>query len=205
MGLRRSWAMRESAKHAAAFALQSEHIKQLHNTVETGNAVLLGHLTNSTLLEPATVTRTQQTSVITTGASNTKRQKRNKSYRLRVILPRWFVNCVWELGVHEADGVWTTQIWTVNVRPRHAVVFEYVRSGDVEAVRELLQSGKLSMRDFRVGHYKDESLFEVSITYTTTQKAYQAYSKFCRLQPRTDISHFAGSCYNRARSSTAMR
>jgi hypothetical protein len=203
--LRRSWAIRESARHAAAFALQSEHIKQIHNTVETGNAVLLGHLTNSTLLEPPTATRTQQTSVITTGASNTKRQKRNKSYRLRVNLPRWFVTCVWELGVHEADGVWTTQIWTVNVRPRHAVVFEYVRSGDVEAVRELRQSGKLSMRDYRDGQYKDESLFEVSITYTTTQKANQAYSKFCRLQPRADISRFAGSCYNRARSSTAMR
>jgi hypothetical protein len=197
--------MRESAKHVAAFALQSEHIKQLHNTVETGNAVLLGHLTNSTLLEPATATRTQQTSLITTGASNTERQKRNKSYRLRVNLPRWFVNCVWELGVHQADGVWTTQIWPVNVRPSSAVVFDYVSSGDVEAVRELLQSGKLSMRDYRDGHYKEESLFEVSITYTTTQRANQAYSKFCRLQPRADISRFAGSCYSRAHCSIGMK
>jgi hypothetical protein len=123
--------MRESAKHAAAFALQSDHIKQLHSTVVTGNAALLGHVLNSNLLEPAASTQTQQTSVIRTGASEPKRQKRDKSYRLRVSLPPWFLNCVWELGIHQADGVWTAQIWPINVRPRSALVFDYVRSGDV--------------------------------------------------------------------------
>lgn len=161
--------MRESTKHAAAFALQSEHIRRLHNTVETGNAVLLGHMTNSTLLEPATSTRTQQKSVVTADSTKPRRQKRDRSYRLRVSLPRWFVNRVWELGVHESDGVWTTQIWPVNVRPDSAVVFDYVRSGDLEVVRGLLQSGQLSMRDHsRGGEFGDESLFEVSIAHTTT-------------------------------------
>jgi hypothetical protein len=153
--------MRESAKHAAAFALQSEHIKQLHNTVETGNAVLLGHVTNSALLEPAAMIPKQQNSLDRAGADRPKRQRRDRSYRFRVSLPRWFVNCVWELGVHEADGVWTTQMWPVNVRPESAVVFEYVRSGDVEAVRELLNSRQLSLRDHMHRWDGDLSLFEV--------------------------------------------
>jgi hypothetical protein len=158
--------MRESAKHAAAFALQSEHIKQLHNTVVTGNAALLGHVLNSNLLEPAASTHTKLTSVIKTGASKLKRQKRDRSYRLRVSLPHWFSNCVWELGVHQADGVWSAQIWPINVRPESAVVFDYVKSGDVEAVRELLQSGQLSMRDHasRGRNYRSRSLPEVITT-----------------------------------------
>jgi hypothetical protein len=100
-------------------------------------------------------------------ASEPKRQKRDKSYRLRVSLPPWFLNCVWELGIHQADGVWTAQIWPINVRPGSALVFDYVRSGDVEAVRELLQSGQLSMRDYACQGRLNRSLPEVSITKST--------------------------------------
>jgi hypothetical protein len=165
--------MRESAKHAAAFALQSEHIKQLHNTVTTGNAALLGHLSNSHILEPVTSARTQQTSMIRAAGAT---KKRNKSYRLRISLPSWFVNCIWELGVHEADGVWTTQIWPVNVRPRSAVVFEYVESGDVEAVRGLLRSGSLSMRDHTPFKGKNVSIFDVSVANESTWTDQSTYS-----------------------------
>jgi hypothetical protein len=187
--------LRESAKHAAAFALQSEHIKQLHRTVETGNAALLGHITNLNLLVPAASTQTQQTSMMRAGTAETKRQKRNKSYRLRVSLPRWFMNCVWELGVHEADGVWTTQIWTVNVRPYQAVVFDYVRSGDVEAVRELLQSGQLSMRDHEHYGSRSRSLFEVS---TSHSEPWPSKLTVCRWQPQKEDLSCADFCYKRA-------
>lgn len=156
--------MRESAKHAAAFALQSEHIKQLQNTVTTGNAALLGHLSNSNILEPVASVQTEQTSMIRGGTT----RKPNKSYRLRVSLPRWFTNCVWELGVHEADGVWTSQIWTVNIRPGSAVVFDYVNTGDVKVVRELLQSGRLSMRDHISLEDKNMSIFDVSVAREST-------------------------------------
>lgn len=64
--------------------------------------------------------------------------------------------------MHEADGVWTTQIWPINVRPGSAVVFDYVSSGDVEAVRELLRSGNLSLRDYMHHGTRNHSLFEVS-------------------------------------------
>lgn len=96
-------------------------------------------------------------------------------------LPRWFVNCVWELGVHEADGVWTTQIWPVNLRPSSSVVFDYVASGDVEAVRELLRSGHLSVRDQAQDEYEDMSIFEVGNTHKTTQSHKQAYMYFFKM------------------------
>lgn len=167
--------MRESAKHAAAFALQSEHIKQLHRTVELGNTALLGRIANSNLLEHAASTGTRHISAVGSEAIKSRRSKRGRSYRLRVSLPRWFVNCVWELGVHEADGVWTTQIWPVNVRPYSSVVFDYVKSGDVEAVRELLRSGHLSMRDQAQYGYEDLSIFEVGDIHKTTRSHKQAY------------------------------
>jgi hypothetical protein len=157
--------MRESTKHAAAFALQSEHIRRLHDIVETGNAVLLGHLANSNLLEPSAFAQTGQNSVLRNSATSLRRQKRGRSYRLRVSLPRWFVKCVWELGVHEADGVWTTQIWPINVRPSNALVFDYVRSGDVKDVRELLRSGHLSLRDHTSFNGKELSIFQVSLVH----------------------------------------
>jgi hypothetical protein len=160
--------MREHVEQAAAIALQSElqteHFEQLQETVEAAKAVFLGRTTNQTLSESSGSTQAQNTVAVRSGARRPRRSKRDRSYRLRVSLPHWFVNCVWELGLHEADGVWTTQIWSVNVRPSTAVVFEYVQSGDVEAVRELLQSGQLSIRDHMdCGlHFPQMSLFEVS-------------------------------------------
>jgi hypothetical protein len=163
--------MREGAKHAAAFALQSEHIKRLHNTVVVGNAALLGHVLNSNLLEPPAATQTHQNFLSKNDATRPRASKRGRSYRMRVSLPRWLVNCVWELGVHQADGVWAAQIWAVNLRPESALVFDYVRSGDVEAVRELLQSGQLSMRDHACfGGIYNCSLPEVSITKSTVHR-----------------------------------
>ena len=49
----------------------------------------------------------------------------------------------------------------MNVRPTSAVVFEYVENGDVDAVRELLHSRKLSLRDHMHSWDGDLSLFEV--------------------------------------------
>ena len=153
------------ANQAAAFAtqreLQIEHFRQLKEAVEEAKAAFFGQVTNPTPMGSAVVVQTQQTSIARTDAAKSSRSRRDRSYRLRVSLPRWFVNCVWELGVHEADGVWTTQIWPVNVRPESAVVFEYVEDGDVEAVDKLLHSRQLSLRDHMRSWDGDLSLFEV--------------------------------------------
>lgn len=77
------------------------------------------------------------------------------------------MSCVLECGVRESEGVWTAQIWPVNVRPESAVVFDYVRSGDVEAVRGLLQSGQLTMRDHAHLAERNLLLLEVSLELKT--------------------------------------
>jgi hypothetical protein len=157
--------MREHANQAAAFArqreLQIEHFKQLQETFEAAKAAFQGQIANPAHLEPPAVTQAQHDSAARTAVTESRRHKHDRSYRVRVSLPRWFVNCVWELGVYETDGVWTTQIWPVNVRPTSAVVFEYVENGDVEAVRGLLHSRKLSLRDHMHSWDGDLSLFEV--------------------------------------------
>lgn len=160
--------MREHANQAAAFArqreLQIEHFKKLQETFEAAKAAFQGQIANPALLEPPAVTQAQHDSAARTAVTESRRHKHDRSYRVRVSLPRWFVNCVWELGVHEADGVWTTLFLPVNVRPHGAVVFDYVEAGDVDAVRDLLDSDRLSLRDHRYSDYRqDESLFDVSL------------------------------------------
>jgi hypothetical protein len=160
--------MREHANQAAAFArqreLQIEHFKQLQETFEAAKAAFQWQIANTALPEAPAVTQIQQDSAARTAVTTPRRQKRDRSHRLRVSLPRWFVNCVWELAVHEADGVWTTLFLPVNVRPHGAVVFDYVEAGDVDAVRDLLDSDRLSLRDQRYSNYRqDESLFDVSL------------------------------------------
>jgi hypothetical protein len=76
-----------------------------------------------------------------------ERQKRTWLCKLRLSLPLWLVNRVWEFGLREAEGGWTAQLYPIMVRPRSACVLDFVYSGDVHTVRRLLRSGQLSVRD----------------------------------------------------------
>ena len=65
--------------------------------------------------------------------------------------------------MHECDSVWTFQLSPINIRPAHTVAFDFVRAGDVGAVRELLRSRKLSVRDCEQTNNGVSTLLEVSI------------------------------------------
>jgi hypothetical protein len=166
-------------EQVAAFAiqrqLQIEHFKQLQESFEAAKAAFLGQTAIQSRPELADPPQTQQALVVRVGTPNSNRPKRDRSYRLRVSLPRWFVHCVWELGAHEEDGVWKTVFWPVNLRPKSAVAFDYVKSGNVEAVRKLLQSRHLSIRDHMYHWGRNMSLFDVSLTRKMAQMAKQAY------------------------------
>jgi hypothetical protein len=91
------------------------------------------------------------------------RRKRTWLCKFRVSLPLWLVNRVWEFGLREADGGWTAQLYPIMVRPRDTYVFDFVYSGDVDAVRRLLRSGQLSVRD-HVQHWDGlMNLLQVSV------------------------------------------
>ena len=80
-------------------------------------------------------------------ALKVRNQKRGPLRKIRIALPRYFTNCVWEFGLQEYGNGWAMQLQPINERPPESIAFSVVRSGCVSAVRALLESGSLSMQD----------------------------------------------------------
>jgi hypothetical protein len=143
--------MRETAKHATALTLQSQRIESLQDSFESGNTALIGHIEklSATKLTNGSWTHQGLTSAHDKGPGVLRRRstKRTKAHTFRLGLPTWLVDCVWEFGVHASASVWSVQVYSINIRPQYSCVFEVVRRGNVKAVRELLASGQLSLRD----------------------------------------------------------
>lgn len=139
--------MRQHMQQAATAALHSERLSRLQDTLESGNSQVLGHVT-------ALAHRMEPSPLNSDLGQHTKPKRlpyrelrRKKVYKFRLSLPRWFSESVWDFGVYASEGIWAIYLQHMNVRPWSAYVFEVVRSGDVEAVRCLLQSGHLSFQD----------------------------------------------------------
>ena len=156
--------MRQHTQQAATAALHSERLSRLQDTLESGNSQLLGHVT-------ALAHREKKPSSfrLDLGQQHTKpnRQlhkdpRRKKLYKFRLSLPRWFSESVWDFGMYVSEGSWAVYLQHMNIRPSEASIFEVVESGNVEAVRQLIQSGRLSFQDCadKAGHCA--SLLEVS-------------------------------------------
>lgn len=90
-------------------------------------------------------------------------QKRRSLRKIRLALPRYFTNCVWEFGLQESGNGWAMQLHPVNERPLESFVFNVVVSGCVPAVRALLESGDLSMQDYAAAteYWPRRSLLDV--------------------------------------------
>jgi hypothetical protein len=143
--------MRETAKYATALTSQSQRLERLQDSLESGNTTLIGHIENlsSTRLVDDSWTHQGWTSARDKGPDVLTRQstKHTRAHTFRLGLPTWLVDCVWEFGVHASASVWSVQVYSINIRPYYSCVFEVVHRGDVKAVRELLASGQLSLRD----------------------------------------------------------
>jgi hypothetical protein len=143
--------MRETAKHATTLTLQSQRLEHLQDSLESGNTALIGHLEklSGTRLTDGPLTHQDLTLAHDKGPDELRRKstKRTKAHTFRLGLPTWLVDCVWEFGVHASASVWSVQVYSINIRPQYSCVFEVVRRGNVKAVRELLASGQLSLRD----------------------------------------------------------
>jgi hypothetical protein len=154
---------------ATALALQSQHTERLKDSIESGNTTLIGHIANlsHTMTRLANGSSPHQipmpaldNDLDVLRCESTKRPKA-RTYRLG--LPNWLTDCVWEFAVQSSANVWTVQVYNINIRPRRCYVFDVVSSGDVKAVRELLEFGQLSLRDRAHNSYgPDRTLLEVS-------------------------------------------
>jgi hypothetical protein len=123
----------------------SSHILQLHSlehTVQDGNALILDRLAVSEIQE-----KIQDVVLSSSRAFEVRKPKTQKRHKIRIALPRFFTDRVWEFGLQESENGWAMQLHPVIERPLDSFVFNVVRSGSVPAVRRLLESGDLSMQD----------------------------------------------------------
>lgn len=140
--------MRQHMQQAATATLHSARLSRLQDTLESGHSQLLGHVTalahremEPSSLEPDLGQHTKPKRI------PRRELWRKKVYKFRLSLPRWFSESVWDFGLYASEGIWAIYLQHMNVRPWSAYVFGFVESGDVEAVRRLLQSGHLSFQD----------------------------------------------------------
>jgi hypothetical protein len=199
---RRSWNMQQAAKHGAALSLQSQQLEKLQTSVESGNLALIGHIT--TLTSQGVIPSKTPVQCALSGheippkCSVRKRAKQGADYTFRLRLPRRLVNCVWEFGLYERDCVWTLQLKPINIRPASTYVFDFVRAGDVGAVRRLLESGQMSIHDRQTFKNGSRSLLEVSeIHYHSRLRA--VLLTVNRWQRVTATLSFADFCCRRPR------
>jgi hypothetical protein len=151
--------MRQAAKQASILTMHGQHIERVQSSVELGNRTLLERIADFAAQSDSNSSTASTSSarhhsdhdkvrLCATAMNLVKKKSQNdRSHRFHLPLPVWLVGNVWELGVRQCNGAWTFQLSPVNIRPRHTYVFDFVRAGDIEAVRELLRSGKLSVHD----------------------------------------------------------
>ena len=147
-----SWSLNEAARNAVLLTSQndalSSHILRLHShkdTVQNGNVMTLDHLTVSKCKDGS-----QDEVPCSSQALEVRKphnQKRRPLHKIRIALPRYFTDCVWEFGLQESGNGWVVQRHPINERPPDSFVFYVVRSGSVPAVRALFKSGSLLMQD----------------------------------------------------------
>lgn len=69
------------------------------------------------------------------------------SRRYRIDMLRWFTNKVWDISLQTAAGDWQLNLRTWNVVPMGAPIFTLCSEGDLPGVRDLLSSGRATLRD----------------------------------------------------------
>jgi hypothetical protein len=188
--------VRESARHAAALSLQAQRLVMLQTAVESGNLALMGHITTSASrkVDPAgnPSQQTHDNGHVVGRRSPRKRPKNSTEYKFLLALPHRLVKCIWEFSVHECDNAWTFQLKPVNIRPARTYAFDFVRAGDVRAVRELIRSRQLSAQDREPSSNGSRTLLEVGdmhqslhllpglITYPQQMAARNGHLGLCR-------------------------
>jgi hypothetical protein len=145
-------------------------LDMLQSSIESGNLALIGHITTiasqqATTSGPDPPQQVHVDSSVLARRKLPKRSRNGTEYKFRLALPHCLVKCIWEFSVHECDNAWTFQLKPVNIRPARTYAFDFVRAGDLNAVRELLRSRQLSIQDREPSSSGSRTLLEVSDTH----------------------------------------
>lgn len=129
-----------------------------------------------------------------------KKTKDQHVFKFCLMLPEWFVHCIWEFEVHKSNGAWTAQFAPVCLRPWHTYAIDFVRSGNMNMVRNCLDLGHLSLRDqICIGpSVQPVNLLELS----SENRCFDICDRtnLCRLPPSMDIWNFVNSCFTKRQS-----
>lgn len=147
-------------------------LRNLDHTIQAGHAAILSQIGS---LEPkATGLSRSITSSLAHGQDQHRQAHatQRSSRKVRLKLPRWFTQTVWEFGTYDIGDGWMFQIRPINIRPRGTRAFAAVRSGDVGTVKRLLASGELSASDCEYSRFSEHrSLLTVSRPCPVGQQA----------------------------------
>jgi hypothetical protein len=168
--LRRSWNIREASDRLATTCAQhkllSSHemrLRDLDYTIQRGHAALMSKIGS---LEPVAAGSSQPTSSSFAPVRDQHQQlhaTQRPSRKLRLKLPPWFTQTVWEFGTYTCGDGWVFQLRLVNIRSRTTPAFAAVRAGNLEVVRTCLALGELSASDCEYSRFGEHrSLLTVS-------------------------------------------
>lgn len=171
--LRRSWNIREASDRLATTCAQhtllSSHEMRLQNldhTIRTGHAALMSKIGS---LEPVATGSSRPTSssfALVRDPHQQPRATQQPSRKLRLKLPLWFTQTVWEFGTYTYGDGWVFQLRLVYIRSRATPAFAAVRAGNLEVVRKCLALGELSASDYEYSRFGEHrSLLTVSRWY----------------------------------------
>jgi hypothetical protein len=161
---RRTQRIRQEADQIVMMQTQNAsndlHLHKLDCTIQAGHADFRSHFNS---LEQQ-VSALSHSVLSTARVSSEEKRKRRPKRKLRLALPRWFTDTVWEFGASACNAGWIFQLDPINVRPFGTYAFDVVRSGNVGRVRKLLASGELSGSDYECDLHRSRhnSLPEVS-------------------------------------------
>jgi len=162
--LQRTQRIRQEADQLAMMerhnASNDLHLHKLDRTIQAGHADIRSQISS---LEQQ-VSDLSHSVLSTARVTSDDERRRRPKRRLRLALPRWFTDTVWEFGASACNAGWIFQLDPINVRPFGTYAFDVVRSGNVGRVRKLLASGELSGSDYECDLHRSRhnSLPEVS-------------------------------------------
>lgn len=179
------------------FATQNERLNSLERVVASGNLALLERIQAPESQQLVHVTEPTGPLRLALAPNDNKgrrtfdeRQKRTWSCKVKVSLPLWLVNRVWEFGLREAEGGWTAQLHPIMMRPYNTYVFDFVYSGDVDTVRRLLSSGQLSVRDHSQDWDGPKNLLQVGVWCSPLQLHSANSSQLAASCGKTELCRF---------------
>ncbi|KAF2229286.1 hypothetical protein EV356DRAFT_456130 [Viridothelium virens] len=74
-------------------------------------------------------------------------KRKDRKSNIRIVLPSWLCNRVWEVAISQSQSSWGITIHTYNVVPKDSLIIKYCQLGDVGGIRRLVKSREGSLFD----------------------------------------------------------